>query len=245
MMSNSDKKEKLDKFKLRVAGQPALEPPKPRPLPEEHPASLLFVGERTEVEKPTVANVAEVQSASFSKENQKDGVKDSGASLPLEPNASDEGSERAHDNITSHETTITPPASANSDVIQSTAQRQAGEQEIVSVSRAAVIKTEPDIRTQEAIRRTYNEFERRMKLILAESHIKTLRAVFENTTAINEKAYRIAGPTLAEMIGVKRRQVSNILAKLEALNLIKYSQWKEGSKDIGLIIRFTANIYNL
>ncbi|MFL6284620.1 MAG: hypothetical protein ACJ74Q_15850 [Pyrinomonadaceae bacterium] len=86
----------------------------------------------------------------------------------------------------------------------------------------------------------YAELEERLSAVLRPSHLTALRIIFENTVAIGEAEYRVAGPKLAEEIGVERRQLTNVLLKLEKLKVIEKEEWTKEKRSLGLVFRFTG-----
>lgn len=86
----------------------------------------------------------------------------------------------------------------------------------------------------------FAELEGRMSLVLRKSHLKTLRIVYENTVAKGASEYRVPGGQLASNATVTRRQISNVLLKLEGLGLIEKEEWRVGKQPKGFILRFTA-----
>lgn len=86
----------------------------------------------------------------------------------------------------------------------------------------------------------FAELEGRMRLVLRKSHLKTLRMIYENTVAKGASEYRASGPQLASNATVTRRQISNVLLKLEGLGLIEKEEWMVGKQPKGFILRFIA-----
>lgn len=86
----------------------------------------------------------------------------------------------------------------------------------------------------------FAELEGRMSLVLRKSHLKTLRMIYENTVAKGASEYRASGPQLASNATVTRRQISNVLLKLEGLGLIEKEEWMVGKQPKGFILRFIA-----
>lgn len=87
----------------------------------------------------------------------------------------------------------------------------------------------------------FEPFEKRWSLVLVESHLLALRVIFDNTVAVGKEEYFIEGPVLAAVAGVKRRQLTNMLLKLEGLGLIERDEWKEGKSTLGLRLKFVAH----
>lgn len=86
----------------------------------------------------------------------------------------------------------------------------------------------------------YAELEERLSAVLRPSHLTALRIIYENTVAIGEEEYRVAGPKLAEEVGVERRQLTNVLLKLERLKVIEKEEWTQEKRSLGLVFRFTG-----
>lgn len=86
----------------------------------------------------------------------------------------------------------------------------------------------------------FAELEGRMRLVLRSSYLKTLRIIYENTVAKGASEYRAPGSHLASNATVTRRQISNVLLKLEGLGLIEKEEWRVGKQPKGFILRFIA-----
>lgn len=84
----------------------------------------------------------------------------------------------------------------------------------------------------------FAEFERRWKPHLKPKQMAVCREIFASTAAVGRESYETTGPKLADAVGVKRRQITNLLIQLEEKGFIERETVKVKKQNKGLLIRF-------